>query len=258
MNFTTLWNRLERRAQRIAAMQLGRRPCAMRNREPLVSFTFDDFPRSALLAGGSILEDFGARGTYYTSFGLMGQTAPTGEIFTREDFSQVLERGHELGCHTFAHCHAGETASAVFEASILENSRTLSKVAPGAAFKTHSYPIGNPRVGTKKLCGNHFLACRGGGQTHNAATLDLNYLRAFFIEQSVDDFAAIQEAIDRNREAGGWLIFATHDVAERPTCYGCRPEFFARAVKEAVGSGARILPVSAALAEIGAPMSLGA
>src|SRR4051812_10835454 len=125
MNLANLWNRLERSALRRGAMQLARRPLAMRNREPLISFTFDDFPRSALFTGGRILEDFGARGTYYTSFGLMGQTAPTGEIFTRDDFPQVLARGHELGCHTFAHCHAGETASAAFEASIVENRRTL-------------------------------------------------------------------------------------------------------------------------------------
>ena len=52
---------------------------------PVISFTFDDFPRSALLNAGAILRERGLAGTYYASFGLMGTKAPTGEMFERED-----------------------------------------------------------------------------------------------------------------------------------------------------------------------------
>jgi peptidoglycan/xylan/chitin deacetylase (PgdA/CDA1 family) len=48
----------------------------MRNREPMISFTFDDFPRSALHVAGRILEDHGIAGTYYVSLGLMGTLTP--------------------------------------------------------------------------------------------------------------------------------------------------------------------------------------
>ena len=88
---------------------------------PVISFTFDDFPRSALLNGGRILHDRGLAGTYYASLGLMGRTAPTGEIFKREDLEELIRQGHELGCHTFDHCDSWETAPAEFEASILRN-----------------------------------------------------------------------------------------------------------------------------------------
>jgi peptidoglycan/xylan/chitin deacetylase (PgdA/CDA1 family) len=251
MVLSSLWNRCKGRYQRTAAAAVARRPFTMCNREPLISFTFDDFPRSALSAAGRILENHGAFGTYYTSLGLMGQIAPTGEMFTRDDLSLVLQRGHELGCHTFAHCHAYDTSSRVFEGSILANRRALGTIAPEAQFKTLSYPISCPRPSTKKRIARYFLGCRGGGQTYNSGTVDLSSLRAFFIEQSRDRPAAVKAMIDANCLAGGWLIFATHDVCENPTRYGCHPDLFAEIVRYCAQSGARLLPVSAALANIG-------
>jgi hypothetical protein len=53
----------------------------------------------------------------------------------------------------------------------------------------------------------------------------------------------IRDVIERNREAGGWLIFATHDVCENPTRYGCTPKLFEEVVNCSVKSGALILPV---------------
>ena len=35
--------------------------------EPVVSFTFDDFPRSALTVGGRVLRAHGWAGTYFTA-----------------------------------------------------------------------------------------------------------------------------------------------------------------------------------------------
>src|SRR5438067_1641036 len=60
------------RVERTAARRLARRPFVMKKGEPLISFTFDDFPRSALKTAGRILEEHGIFGTYYGSLGLMG------------------------------------------------------------------------------------------------------------------------------------------------------------------------------------------
>lgn len=251
MSLSRLWDRCKGRYRRTAAAVFAQRPYAMRNQSPLISFTFDDFPRSALLTGGRLLEEHGAVGTYYTSLGLMEKTAPTGEMFTRDDLQLALQRGHELGCHTFAHSHAAETPARVFEESINENQRALRLLAPAADFKTLSYPIGCPRPGTKKRSAPYFLGCRAGGQTYNGGTVDLNFLRGFFIEQSRNNPEAIKAMIDETCRVGGWLIFATHDVSENPTVYGCCPSLFAEIVRYSARSGARLLPVSAALAAIG-------
>src|SRR6185295_12765996 len=144
-----LRRRIEGFCQRTATRLLFTRPVTVDAREPIISFTFDDFPRSALLTGGAILERFGLKGTYYASLGLMGQTAPTGAICVPEDVSAVVARGHELGCHTFAHCDSWNTKTHEFERSILKNQAALERLLPGAFFRTFSYPISPPRPHTK-------------------------------------------------------------------------------------------------------------
>jgi len=249
---SALTKKIKSRYQRMAVQLFARRPHRMQNREPLISFTFDDFPRSALHIAGASLQRHGVVGTYYTSLGLMGQKAPTGEMFLQEDLATLLAAGHELACHTFAHCHSYETTPDVFEQSVLENQRAMRSLHPAVRFQSLSYPISWPRVETKRRCARYFLGCRAGGQTYNTGTIDLNYLSAFFLEQSRDNLDAIKQVIDANRRAGGWLIFATHDVCADPTHYGCVPELFDAVLRHSIESGARILPVSSALQAIGA------
>src|SRR5262249_50236482 len=93
----------------------SRRPIDIKTDHPIISFTFDDFPQSALQTGGAILKKSGAVGTYYAAFGLMAKTAPTGFIFTAADLAELQKQGHELGCHTFAHCDSWRTDPDVFE-----------------------------------------------------------------------------------------------------------------------------------------------
>jgi polysaccharide deacetylase len=242
-----LWPRIEGFCQRAATRSFFTRPVTVARQTPIISFTFDDFPRSALSTGGAILERFGLRGTYYASMGLMGRTAPTGAIFVPEDVRALVARGHELGCHTFAHCHSWDTSTREYERSILENQAALETLLPGAFFRTFSYPISPPRPQTKRMVGRRFACARGGGQTFNIGKTDLNYLRAYFLEKTRHDREGVKTLIEQNRAACGWLIFATHDVCNTPTPYGCTPGFFEDIVRCAVRSGARIVPVAEAL-----------
>src|SRR5271157_33462 len=117
----------------------GRR-LAVRTALPLISFTFDDFPRSAFLEAGSILRQYRALGTYYVSLSLMGKQSHLGPMFQAEDLRELAHVGHELGCHTFGHCHSWNTLPEVYERSIVENQQALTEVLPGASFQTFSYP----------------------------------------------------------------------------------------------------------------------
>jgi peptidoglycan/xylan/chitin deacetylase (PgdA/CDA1 family) len=241
------WERAQGRYSRNAWRFFFRRPFHIKTPVPLISFTFDDFPQSAVRTGGRILRDFGCRGTYYASLGLMGKQAPTGDIFLREDLDRVLEEGHELGCHTFDHHHSWDTPPGIFEQSVVHNQLALKKLYPDASFKTFSYPISPPRPQTKRRINPHFMACRGGGQTFNIGTIDRGYLAAYFLEKTRNNPEQVKALVDRNRHARGWLIFATHDVSNQPTPYGCTPRHFETVVRWAVESGARILPVVQAL-----------
>jgi peptidoglycan/xylan/chitin deacetylase (PgdA/CDA1 family) len=218
----------------------------MQNTVPLISFTFDDFPRSALKAGGEVLNRHGARGTYYASLGLMDQNSVVGPMFASEDLEEVIEQGHELGCHTFHHSHAWDSKPEFFEESIKRNAIALRRVLPGAKFKTLSYPIHCPRPRTKRVASHYFAACRCGGQWFNDGVADLNHLAGFFIEKSEGNISPIRAVIDKNAAARGWLILATHDVHSSPSPYGCTPKHFEEIVKYSVQSGAEIIPVGEA------------
>lgn len=242
--------RVQSKYKRTLADMAHRRVARMHNRVPYVSFTFDDFPRSALSVGGGILASQGYRGTYYASFGLMGTTAPTGSIFVEADLERLLADGHELGCHTYQHLDSWETGARDFDASIARNQSALAALAPAARFTSFSYPISVPNAGTKRVASEHFATSRCGGQSFNVASLDRNLLKAFFIEKQRDHLEVIARLIEENARQNGWLIFATHDVDESPTPFGCTPAAFEQVVRWSTQSGARILPVAQAIDEI--------
>jgi peptidoglycan/xylan/chitin deacetylase (PgdA/CDA1 family) len=236
---------------------LSGRQLAVRTPVPLISFTFDDFPRSAFVNAGAILGRYGVLGTYYVSLGLAGKQSQMGPMYHTEDLIELSRLGHELGCHTFGHCHSWNTPPNIYEKAILDNQQALNEVLPGTAFQTFSYPFSGPRLPVKQVAGRHFLCCRGGGlragrfllrhhaggQTFNSGTTDLNLLCAFFLEQSREDPEAVKHLIDQNAQERGWLIFATHDVCDSPSRFGCTLNFFEQVVQWSLESGAQILPV---------------
>jgi peptidoglycan/xylan/chitin deacetylase (PgdA/CDA1 family) len=244
-----------------ATRSLCRKPFLVRTAVPLISFTFDDFPRSALVQAGAILQKYGASGTYYASLGLMGKQSDLGQMYEAEDLKELVHLGHELGCHTFGHCHSWRTPAEEYERAILENQQALSRVLPEVSFQTFAYPHSAPRLAVKRVASRYFRCCRGGGmktgryihrhtaggQTFNSGVADLNYLCAVFLEKSRDNPELVKSLVHQNAHAKGWLIFATHDVCSNPSQFGCTPEFFEKAVQWSLESGARILTVVQAL-----------
>jgi len=151
-----------------------------------------------------------------------------------------------LGCHTFAHCNSWETSPSVFEREIHNNEQALKQILAGGSFSTLSYPISCPRPENKRRAAKHFTCCRGGGQNINIGTIDLNYVSAYFLEQSRRGAQPVKDLIEQNTRENGWLIFATHDVCETPTHLGCTDALFEEIVNFAVNSGAQILTVAEA------------
>src|ERR1700760_4758150 len=84
-------------------VSMSRRRASIALEQPVVSFCFDDFPRTAYSVGGTILKSLGARGTYYAALGMIDTTNHLGQQLTEADLESVLLDGHELGSHTFSH-----------------------------------------------------------------------------------------------------------------------------------------------------------
>ena len=246
MNLTESSIKVRNRFFRSCSRILSRKSFTMHNHSPLVSFTFDDFPKSAYLSGDQLLKNYGFTATYYVSLLKLGNESPSGILAGLEEIKAALAGGHEIGCHTYSHCDAWETKPSFFESSIIENQKRLNVILPGTSFKTFAYPFGNVTARTKKIVSKYFVCARGvdRGQTFNKGKIDLNNLEAFFLnKRNGEDIKIIKHIIDMNYSHCGWLIFCTHDISNTPSPYGCSHDFFEMIVDYAASSGTIVLPV---------------
>ena len=219
-----------------------RRTVAMNGTGPFVSFSFDDFPRTAFTTGGSILGSFGARGTYYVAMGLMGTSNEQGEHFRVEDLHQVMKDGHELASHTFSHVSSRNVPLSAFQQEVRKGQEALREIVNSHASDNFSYPFGEVTLGAKRAIGQEMASCRGIYTGLNGPDVDLNLLNANLVYGDVDTLKEIEPLIRENAKQKGWLIFYTHDVCRNPSEYGCTPELF-QAVCRLASEHAKVLPV---------------
>ncbi|MGA8273621.1 MAG: polysaccharide deacetylase family protein [Candidatus Sulfotelmatobacter sp.] len=229
---------------------LYRRSVQLGSSGSIVSFTFDDFPRTALSVGGPILERFGARGTYYTAAGLMNVANEQGEHFRSEDIDSLLERGHELGSHTFSHVSCRSVSYAEFREDVNKGAVAIEK-ASGLSSPNFAYPFGAVTLQAKRKLGRELTSARGIVPGFNGPQIDLNLLRANGLYGDVDRAPLAEDLIAKNAKRSTWLIFYTHDVRPNPSPFGCTPALLEAAVSCAARSGCRILTVREALVEAG-------
>jgi len=223
-----------------------RRPAPLGSAGPVVSFTFDDFPRSALTTGGAILEKHGARGTYYLAAGLMNGSNELGEICGEEEVHLLLKKGHELGTQTYHHNSCRSVSLSVFRRDVQQGMQAVERFA-GHNGSNFAYPYGHFTLRSKKILGPSLTSSRSILPGHNGPEIDLNLLKANRLYGDLEERQRIEEMLLENAKQKTWLIFYTHDVRPHPSPYGCTPELFEFAVSKAVGTGSRIVTVQARL-----------
>jgi peptidoglycan/xylan/chitin deacetylase (PgdA/CDA1 family) len=216
---------------------------------PIISFTFDDFPRTAYSVGGAILEKFGALGTYYVTGGLMNASNELGDLFAKDDLCSLVEKGHELGTQTFHHSSCRSVSLATFVKDVNKGIQAVEEIK-GHNSTNFAYPYGHVTLRAKKTLGPVLASSRSVIPGFNGPEIDLNLLRANRLYGDMEQCPLIEKTILLNAKKKTWLIFYTHDVRPRPSEYGCTQELFEFAVSLAGRSGSRVLTVQKALAEI--------
>ncbi len=225
------------------------RTVALGNRGPIVSFCFDDFPRTAYATGGSLLEAFGGRGTYYAAVSLMNKSNKLGELMKTEDLHSLVENGHELGNQTYSHVSCRSLSIAAFRQDVRRQQTAIREMGlvPSGNF---AYPYGEVTAAAKKVLGQDMASCRSIYRGVNGPLLDLNLLRANSLYGDANQLPEVERLVSQNEEQKGWLIFYTHDVRESPSEFGCTPRLLEAAISRAVRHGTRIQTVAAVLAEL--------
>jgi peptidoglycan/xylan/chitin deacetylase (PgdA/CDA1 family) len=246
------WSALRARVSNRLARHLGTAPFQLPGTSPMVSFTFDDIPKSAATIGAAILEEYNARGTFYVSGGLVDQWSGHWIGAGADDIVALHRRGHELACHTFSHRPATDLDAAALTAEMEANRRYFLALEPSIRIENFAYPYGLGSVSRKRQLSKAFRTSRGILPGVNSGTVDLHFLRATPLIERDIDCDGIDRAFDEAVANNGWLIFYSHDVETVPSPYGCSPSMLRHALDAAARRNIPVLSVAEALRRAGA------
>jgi len=241
----SLKGKIRRRVVRLA----HRRPLADGPQSPMVTFSFDDAPLSAVETGAALLDARGARGTFYVSAGLAGTDGPMGRYAQAEDYQRLAAAGHEIACHTFSHLDCGRASGAQARADAERNLATLDEWRTGPT-TSFAYPYGDVAAGPKQALSPRYATLRALHHGLVTAGTDLNQTPAVGIE-GADGEAVAGRWLDEALARKAWLILYTHDVREAPSPWGCTPEALARLIDRALRGGAEIVTAAKGAQRLG-------
>ncbi len=250
MSNSGLFDNLARRVNRISAKLVRTRTVRMVNERPIVSFTFDDFPKSAVRNGAAILERHGVAGTYYFCCVFTGAAVDGIDYFELADLRRLVDNGHEIGGHTASHLRVTQVARSRLIEDVEANKDFLREYFGDLRISTFAFPFGDIDLPTKLFLQGRFAACRSSFPGANCGVADLGALRAERIYSRLTSADTVRTLIERSARPRSWLIFYTHDVDDDPSLYGCTPALLEAAVTRALAAGCQILPVRNALGPI--------
>ena len=247
------WSALKARVSNRLSRHFCTAPFRLRNKAPMVSFTFDDTPKSAAAVGVPILDAYNALATFYVSGGLVDKWSGHWTGISADEIVGLHRAGHEIACHTFSHTRTTDLDAAALATEIEDNRRYLLALDPSIRIENFAYPYGLGSVLRKGQLRKIFHSSRGIIPGANSGVVDLQFLRATpLIDRDIDRDGidrAFEEAVANN----GWLIFYSHDVATEPSPYGCSPSLLRHALDAASRRNVQILSVADALRSAGVP-----
>ena len=190
-----------------------------------VSLSFDDARHSQLDAGLPILDRHGVRATFYLS--------PPTALPRADEWRIALAHGHELGNHTMTHPCSGNFAwsrdNALEDHTVVSYSAELDQASAfihdqfGIAPITYAYCCGQKFIGRGAhvhslvpLVAERFVVGRG---FRDESWNDPDYCdlaQTYGIDADTQTFETLRNWVDRAAAAGGWVIFAAHDVSAQP------------------------------------------
>lgn len=223
----------------------------IKTRTPIVTFTFDDIPQTASSVGAQILDDAGVKGTFYISGSFIDAVEDGEQMVTSADCKSLVERGHELACHTFSHRKLISFSKQELQSDLVKNERALSTFDQRQAMRNFSVPFGKAYLPSQGALKRRFSSSRGILPGVNRQNADLYNLLAVELRPDAHFLEIADYWLNSVIENPGWLIFFTHDVSENPSFYGCPKQRLEALVQKSLTAGCRVLTVDAALEELG-------
>lgn len=241
------------RVRRRIARHIPTKPFAMRNRAPLVSFTFDDVPDSAYLNGAAVLDEYDIQGTFYVASGTCGVLDTHWRVIERDQVRALYAAGHEIGCHTFSHVAVDQLTARDMAQECQRNASLMGDLCPGIEMTNFCYPFGSISLLRKLQLQKRFDTCRGIYEGVNSGTVDLGLLKVIELYDRTLTKDKLQRVLSEARDRNGWVIFYAHDVADPPSHIGCSPRLLRSVIDAVRAEGLPCLSIRQALPLIGYP-----
>jgi len=228
-------------ARKIASSLFYKSPVNIGSDKKLISFTFDDVPKSTFDNAIPILNKYNIKGTFYVALSLMEGIHNSKGLFAAEDLHKCLNAGHELGCHSYSHIHFYDIhVSGHIKNDLKENQAALQSISPISSFENFSYPFGEQTIAGKGIVSGLYNSGRGTDNGTNVGNTDLNSLKAIKLYESKNSPEKIDNILRQFSKAGGWLIFYTHDVQENFSVSGCSPQYLDSVITKCLEMGFEI------------------
>jgi peptidoglycan/xylan/chitin deacetylase (PgdA/CDA1 family) len=219
--------------------------------EPIVSFTFDDVPKSAWTAGARILEEEGVRGTFYISGAFIDADDEGREMISAGGCADLTAKGHELGCHTYSHQKLPDFSKSTLRADLDRNEKALAQFDGTEKLRSFSFPFGVASPFRQPELRRRFKTSRGIMPAINRGKTDPFNLAAVELRPDQSYLEAADYWLSDVLQNRGWLIFFTHDVSPKPGVFGCPDDKLRDLVRTAKAGGAKIMTVEAAADALG-------
>jgi len=212
---------------------------------PIVSFTFDDCPKSVMENALGPLEREGWLSTIYIALGLCETTNHLGLHMSLADVKAGHESGHEIGDHTFSHCDGSAVPLSDVLSDIDKNQAELADMGLPPS-DTFAYPYGEATPALKKALETRFKGARGIKSNSHESSVDLNQFGSNRLYAG-QDFEILQSQIKALKNTPGWMTIFTHDVRENPSAFGCTPAQLHETIKAVKDCGAVVMTVADAI-----------
>jgi peptidoglycan/xylan/chitin deacetylase (PgdA/CDA1 family) len=239
------------RASRQMARHYRSKSFQMKNRAPLVSFTFDECPDSAFTNGASMLEDHGIFGTFYISAGISDTDDTYWHVINPEQIRALHNRGHEIGCHTFSHVNIETLSAEALDEECRKNHNLLRRLCGDIRLTNFCYPFGCVSLPRKLQLQRRFDSCRGNYEGVNVGAVDLGLLKVVELYNRTLTTDKLQRVLRETCDRNGWLIFCMHDVADPPTFMGCSPALLRSTIEAVQGMGISCVTIREGLIQVG-------
>jgi peptidoglycan/xylan/chitin deacetylase (PgdA/CDA1 family) len=213
----------------------------------MVSFTFDDAAASAGDEGAAMLEEFGARGTYYIASEFTMCDEFRYPLLRRDKILELHRAGHEIGLHSHKHIPGARLTAAEFERDLKQNRDWLRSIDDGIQAANFAYPHGLASYPRKRQLRDMVHSSRGIVPGVIKGVFDSHLMPCVELAEEKLTLASLRGYLDEVARVKGWLIFCSHDIAEAPTRFGCTPSMFRKALEGAAARDIAVVTVAGGL-----------